>query len=530
MPVPRSLRRLLSVAPAAALLVAAPAALAGTMSVSLDPPAPTGAVGANGWYRVPVLATYQCQPDAPAGEITEFCPDGAPNPERFEHGAGWNGVPAPIKRTAHFIGVGGTRTFFTLTVGSSPDLPMKIDTRAPALPDVTTPRAGGGGPAVYDAGSVLLADYGCSYAGELSGPAPVDACRGTVPNGAPLDTGTADTPATYGPRQFTVTSTDLAGNASVRTVTYTVDELPGLPALQAPAAGAVVTAKPTFRWVVPTDDGAGLDRFTIRFTPASGPSRTFQVNAAGLSGVASFTPPADLPTGPGDWRVTAIDTAGKSTATEARAIRVDPRLPAAPRITTAPGTTQARQPSFGWEAAEAGGSFPWEVSNGTGALVAQGTTEARGVGLPAPLVPGVYAFRVRQVTDASRVGDWSSPVPFTITPPPPNPRVSTGSGTRIATRNARRLKPRAGARLTRRGVLTWRRNGGAFFYNVQIFRVQGTRFVKVVSAFPRGNRMRLPKNRIRPGQRYVWRVWPYVGSLRRYSRTPVGQSWFRAVR
>jgi hypothetical protein len=69
---------------------------------------------------------------------------------------------------------------------------------------------------------------------------------------------------------------------------------------------------------------------------------------------------------------------------------------------------------------------------------------------------------------------------------------------------------------------------GARLYNVQVFLLRpDNRTVKVLSAFPRGNRMLMPARRLAPGRRYVWRVWPYLGN--RYTLRPLGMSWFRVV-
>jgi len=64
-------------------------------------------------------------------------------------------------------------------------------------------------------------------------------------------------------------------------------------------------------------------------------------------------------------------------------------------------------------------------------------------------------------------------------------------------------------------------------YNVQLYRVTTTGFRHVASRFPRANRMRVPAKVVRKGQRYVWRVWPFMGRGKGFRARPVGVSWFR---
>jgi hypothetical protein len=91
--------------------------------------------------------------------------------------------------------------------------------------------------------------------------------------------------------------------------------------------------------------------------------------------------------------------------------------------------------------------------------------------------------------------------------------------------NARRLRPRLGAKLTStRPLLRWKARKEAKFYNVQIFRLSGKRLVKVVSVFPRTNHVRVPRGRLIPGAIHVWRVWPMVAG--HYTPKPLGISNF----
>jgi hypothetical protein len=90
-----------------------------------------------------------------------------------------------------------------VTVG--PFGPYKVD-RSPPTITLTSPTA-----AAYTLGQAVTVAYRCADVG-----AGIASCTGTQPNGAALATGT---PGTY---TFTVTATDLAGNTTTSTVTYTV--------------------------------------------------------------------------------------------------------------------------------------------------------------------------------------------------------------------------------------------------------------------------------------------------------------------
>ena len=147
---------------------------------------------------------------------------------------------------------------------------------------------------------------------------------------------------------------------------------------------------------------------------------------------------------------------------------------------------------------------------------------------------------------AGNPGPLTIPEPFTVvggTPPPPPP---PGGGTpdepttpaptvkkptktvkqaAPTTRNAKAMTPRAGVKITSvRPVLRWKSRKGASLYNVQVFRLKGTKLTKVVTAFPRSTSYRVPKGKLKAGFRYVWRVWPFVNQ--RFPGQPLGVSYF----
>ena len=124
-------------------------------------------------------------------------------------------------------------------------------------------------------------------------------------------------------------------------------------------------------------------------------------------------------------------------------------------------------------------------------------------------------------------------VPLTPAPLVPAPPVTPVAADPVAggpavlppPENARRLRPRLGAKLvSTRPVLRWKALEDAKFYNVQVFRLTGKRLVKVLSVFPRTNHVRVPPGRLTPGATHVWRVWPMVKGG--YTPKPLGISNF----
>jgi hypothetical protein len=160
-------------------------------------------------------------------------------------------------------------------------------------------------------------------------------------------------------------------------------------------------------------------------------------------------------------------------------------------------------------------------------------------GLVPTATPGVQSF---SVTATDRAGNMvtvqrdytvgGSGVPLTPAPLVPTTPVAVAAppvtGVPAALpppENARRLRPRLGAKIvSTRPVLRWRALKDAKFYNVQVFRLVDKRLIKVLSAFPRANHVRVPPGRLTPGATHIWRVWPMVGE--HYTPKPLGISNF----
>jgi hypothetical protein len=255
-----------------------------------------------------------------------------------------------------------------------------------------------------------------------------------------------------------------------------------------------------------------------------------------VAGVASGTGRSPLTVrlagiGDGQYRLMARDTDG---GTE-RAFRVD-QTP--PRITIL-------QPTSGMQV-EQNAQLLADYSC-QDAVACTGTVD-RGAALDTSQT-GPATFSVRALDDAGN--EALSLVDYLVraavpsaepvqAPPggagsPPSEPITLVPGTgstawRPVTLNARRLRPAAGVIIrTRRPLLRWKARPGARLYNVQLFRVDGrARITKVVTAFSRANRFRVPAGRIAWGTRYIWRVWPYLA--RGYPSRPLGLSYFSVRR
>lgn len=257
------------------------------------------------------------------------------------------------------------------------------------------------------------------------------------------------------------------------------------------------------------------------YLPGQAVAADFSCGGGAVSCVGTVPDDAALPTGaPGaaTFVATATDAAG-NTAARTVAYSVGP---SAPVITgRPPQPVRGNRAVFSWAGGGSGALYTWQVLS-EGVVVSQGDTFDATVAL-GPLLPGSYAFQVRQAGADGRAGPFSVADPFTVTQAVasalrPTPRVTTPA----------RLRPAPGATITRaRPLLSWRASPGASVYNLQIFRVRGTSLSKVSSTFPRGTRARA--SGLRFGLRYAWRVWPYRRGSG-YTPSPLGLSYFDMVR
>ena len=149
---------------------------------------------------------------------------------------------------------------------------------------------------------------------------------------------------------------------------------------------------------------------------------------------------------------------------------------------------------------------------------------------------------MRQIDAAGNVGPFSPAEPFNVTTtaagaspgvntaivPPGSGITPIGNGkTEPSTQNAKALTPKKGTKITTlRPRVSWKRVRGAKLYNLQFFRVSGTRLIKVHKAFPTGTTYRVPPNKLKAGWRVVWRVWPFLTAKNDYSKQPLGVSFF----
>jgi hypothetical protein len=146
-------------------------------------PTLTGVSGNNGWYRSLNVSWSVTDPETGISSSNGCSPAAVPEPGATLTCSATNGVG--------------------LTASNS--VTAKVDATAPTI-TVVAP-----GTSALLLNAVVNASYSCADA--TSG---VATCTGSVANGSPLDT------STPGPKSFTVTATDVAGNSVTKTVNYSV--------------------------------------------------------------------------------------------------------------------------------------------------------------------------------------------------------------------------------------------------------------------------------------------------------------------
>lgn len=237
-----------------------------------------------------------------------------------------------------------------------------------------------------------------------------------------------------------VRAQDAAGNqsawSSLRSLTLDTTA-PSLPVLDAPADGAVLTARPSLAATFSTADAS--DTGSISFQICSDAACTGVVassSSATLSsgGRATWTP-SSLADGTYFARVRAQDIAGNATAwSDVRSFSLDMTAPSVPTGSgIADGTRTSAAPTLSATFDDAGGgsgtvTFQLCSDSSCSRIVASTTSQTLASGTAAswapPLRDAAYYWRTRADDAAGNQSAWSAASSFTFdTTPPPAPTV-----------------------------------------------------------------------------------------------------------
>jgi hypothetical protein len=353
-------------------------------------------------------------------------------------GAGaWSFTPAALPPGAHSFTVSATDAAGNASAQSAA-YAITIDTSVPAVPTIDDIADNVG--AVL--GSVSNGGVTDDTTPTLSGTgAEANATITIYNNGTAIGTTTADgagawsfTPAALPPgaHSFTVSATDVAGNASAQSAAYaiTIDtSVPAVPTIGdiADNVGAVlgsVSNGGVTDDTTPTLSGTGAEANATITIYNNGTA--IGTTTADGAGAWSFTPAA-LPPGAHSFTVSATDAAGNASAQSAAyAITIDTSVPAVPTIgdiadnvgavlgsVSNGGVTDDTTPTLSGTGAEANATITI-YNNGT----AIGTTTADGAGAwsftPAALPPGAHSFTVSATDAAGNASAQSAAYAITI--------------------------------------------------------------------------------------------------------------------
>jgi len=304
------------------------------------------------------------------------------------------------------------------------------------------------------------------------------------------------------------------GGARAAIGTFTVDRTPPAVPMVTSGPPAITGARAPFTFVWTTQPTATSSHWHLL-------DGITQIAAGDTANTQVAIPPPAL--APGDrilsFRVSLLDNVlNPSPFSAPYVFNVDQTPPGVPVLVTAPPVlTRNRTPTFAWQGTELGGTFEWDITDASGKTIftpgsVRTTTDTKLSTLSLPLVSNVtykLTFRVRQVDPFGNRGA-DRIFGFTLVPPlvPPPP-----------TRSAKYMSPKAGSGgIGLQPLLSWRRiHGGTTIFNVKVFR--GGR--EILSAFPRRNRYRVPKGKLRRGVQYKWFVFSYIGKRKTYVAKPM---------
>ncbi|MDQ5807794.1 MAG: Ig-like domain-containing protein, partial [Actinomycetota bacterium] len=290
--------------------------------------------------------------------------------------------------------------------------------------DDTTPGVGGHAGTAYGDGPVTLE----IWAGETVGAgAPLRTfARAPAPDGLWQVDG-VDPPLPEGVYTARAKQTDVAGNTSQSTATFTVDTTQPEPITQlTPQDGAIVGPSPTFTWEATEDTGSGVDRYRLHVVTASGQRDWDTYDTTCSGGVCSASLPAPLAGGDYVWRAQAFDEADNVRTSAPRELVVD-ATPPDPFSLAAPADgarTADATPTLTWDAA--GGAATYDVFL-DGSRVASGLAGTEHTP-DAPLADGPHAWRVEAIdtfgntqSSATRTVVVDTTAPTAAIAPAPNP-------------------------------------------------------------------------------------------------------------
>jgi len=434
----------------------------------------------------------------------------------------------------------GPAATVTFTLDTTPPAPPVVNAGPPPVTNMTTPTIAW----------TPDPSPGTTYSWELrSGTDPAD------PKSAVVQSADTSTPSVTlkalkdGTYNFRVRATDSVGNKGVFSPpgVFTVDTVkPAPPQITSPPPGPDQLT-PTFTWTTGSTPGTDTFQWSILQNGAvvQGPTTV---------GALTATPLTPLSLGAYTFRLVELDPAQNVSDPATQDFTVSLSKTAPDSITGLVLTPGVGQVGLTWALDQTTGIAAIHIvrrsdASPTGPADPAATAtdlppEARSYVDPG-LTGGAryyYAVYARDIAGAYSPVAATGNVVAQAAPPPPPPVTGAGGpqqtpeppatqnpgGPKPVTLNPKRLLPRAGATLTvQRPMLRWTgRPGGVVLYNLQIFDAKGRKLLK---AFPSGERFHVPKNVLKPGKRYFWRIWPWFGPIKKFSAKPLGISYFQVA-
>ncbi|PSL20883.1 Ig-like domain-containing protein, partial [Chitinophaga ginsengisoli] len=299
-------------------------------------------------------------------------------------------VPTPLSDGTHGFTATATDAVGN-TSAPSASLIIVIDTKAPAVPTITTAQT-------------LTSDNTPTVTGTAEANSTVtiyvdgNVVGTTTANASGNYTFTVPTPISDGTHAFTATATDAVGNTSApsTTLNITIDT-------QKPAVPTITTAQTLTSDNTPTVTGTAEANSTVTIYVDGNVVGTTTANA---SGNYTFTVPTPLSDGTHGFTATATDAVGNTSAPSTTLnITIDTQKPAVPTITTAQTLTSDNTPTV-TGTAEANSTVTIYVDGNAAGITTANASGNYTFTVPTALADGTHAFTAT-ATDA--VGNVSAP-------------------------------------------------------------------------------------------------------------------------